>query len=115
MSDICEPVIETIFSGRNNSFTLEYTLDGVLFDFKDTTKVEFILGGKSSDSATQPTWFDFSGDADGRIIFSLGAAGYVKADAGLATVIVYDTGNPAGAVFTSDRGPTIVNINVNEI
>ena len=116
MSNICRlsQTKETIFSGRNNSFTLEYTLDGELYDFTDTTKVEFVLNGKAVNSTTRPTWFDFSTAVDGRIIFKLGAAGYLAADNGEATVIVYDTANPEGAVFASKLGPTQLIVNVVE-
>ena len=122
MSNICRlsQTKETIFSGRNNSFTLEYTLeegtpDEELYDFTDTTKVEFILNGKAVNSVAQPTWFDFSTAVDGRIIFKLGAAGYVAADNGEATVIVYDAANPTGAVFANKLGPTQLIVNVVEV
>ncbi len=113
MSDNCEPVSETIFSLRNNSFTLEYELPvGKLVDFSNTTKVEFILNAKPVNSIDDPAFFDFLVGTDGRIIFKLGEAGYVSTDAGPATIIVFDASNPLGAIFTSEQGPTRLTVNV---
>ena len=103
---------ELIFAGADNTFTVEYTVDGSLYDFTSTTKVEFTLNGTSVDSVANATYFDYSTGTDGRIIFKLGAAGYVNADSGLATVKVFDVGNTNGVIFSSPVGHTYLDIQV---
>ena len=111
MSNPCEVTSEIIFIDKNNSFTLEYKLDGKLYDFSNTTKIVFTLNGKDVNSVSEPTWFDFSTGTDGRIIFKLGTAGYLKADSGYATICVFDTANPSGVIFSSKlRNQVLINV-----
>lgn len=103
---------EILFAGSDNTFTVEYTIDGSLYDFSSTTKVEFTLNGTMVDSVASPGYFDFSVGSDGRIIFKLGAAGYTSADSGHATVKVFDATNTNGLVFSSPAGNTYLDIRV---
>ena len=105
---------ETLFSGSDNTFTVEYTINGSLYDFTNTTNVEFILNGISIDSITQASYFDFSVGTDGRIIFKLGQAGYKEEDSGQAIVKVYDATNTNGVIFSSPEGGTNLDIIVFE-
>ena len=103
-------ITEILYAGNDNSFTVEYTVDGSLYDFSATTKVEFTLNGTTVDSVANAAYFDFSVGTDGRIIFKLGQAGYVAADSGDATVTIYDATNTNGVVFSSPAGLTVLSI-----
>lgn len=106
-------ITEYIHSGKDNTFTVEFTKDGVAYDLSPATKIEFTLNGTTVDSITNPTYFDFSTGTDGRIEFSLGGAGYVQNDSGLATIIAYDPVNTDGIVLASSCGePTKLMVNV---
>jgi len=103
---------ETIFEGRDNTFTIEYVVNGIPFDFTNTTKVEFTLNNKMVDSVTYPDYFDFSVGTDGRIIFNFGSAGYTRKDSGGASVIIFDNSNTRGLVLSTPRGLVQLNITV---
>jgi len=93
---------ETIFIGKDNSFTVEYS--GITFP--TPTKIEFSLNGISVDSVANPTWFTSTLEVNGRIIFKLGAAGYTASDAGFATVTIFDVVNTNGVIYSSPTVPT---------
>lgn len=100
-------VNEIIYCGKDNVFIVEYQKNGSIYDFTNTTKIEFILNDKSVNSDDNPEYFDYSTGTDGRIIFKLGAAGYLSEDTGNAEVIVYDASNTGGIVFSGKDGLTI--------
>jgi len=105
-------VNEIVYATKDNSFTIEYTLDSVLYDFTNTTKVEVTLNGTSVDSVANSEYFDYSVGTDGRIIFKLGAAGYTPADSGIAIVTVFDAVNTNGVVFNSLVSDNLLKITV---
>ena len=101
---------ELIFIYNDNSFNVEYTL--AAFDFSQTTKVEFELGGKSVNSTDDPAFFDIvTGPltvGTGQFVFKMGAAGFASYHSGDATITLFDPSTPNGLVFTSPSGPTKV-------
>jgi len=99
---------ETIFSGRNNSFTVEYA--GVTFP--TPTRIEFTLNGTTVNSVDNPAYFVSTLETDGRIEFKLGAAGYVAADSGKATVTVFDGVNTLGVIYSDVNASTKIGVTV---
>lgn len=97
---------ETIFIGKDNTFTVEYA--GITFP--TATRIEFSLNGTTVNSVDDPTFFTSTLQTDGRIIFKLGAAGYVVGDAGFATVCIFDASNTNGVVYSSPTVPTRIAI-----
>lgn len=105
---------ELIFVDNDNSFTIEYTLAD--FDFSQTTKVEFELGGVSVNSTDNSALFDITTGpltvGTGTFIFKMGAAGFASYHSGDATITLFDPSTPNGLVFTSPDGPTKVDVTV---
>ena len=102
---------ELLFAGKDNTFTVQYALPSPAI-LPTPTKVEFSLNGTAVDSVTNSEYFTSTLETDGTIIFSLGAAGYIAADTGLATVTIYDVVNTNGVVYSSPSGPTKLAITV---
>lgn len=107
------PVNEIIFVGNDNVFILEYSSSDS-YDFSATDKVVFELNGKIVNSTDNPEYFDYSGGGIGKIniTFKLGAAGYVRADSGAATVTIFDPVNTNGLVFSDPLSDNQLNIKV---
>jgi len=105
---------ELIFDGNDNSITVEYTLAG--FDFSQTTKVQFELGGKTFNSTDSAAFFDIATGpltvGSGTFVFKMGAAGFVRSDSGNATITLFDPSTPNGLIFSSPSGPTNVAVNI---
>ena len=97
---------ETIFIGKDNTFTVEYA--GITFP--TATKIEFTLNGTTVNSVTNPEYFTSTLQSDGRIIFKLGQAGYVAGDAGFATITITDAVNTNGVIYSSATVPTRIAI-----
>lgn len=94
-------ILETIHSGRDNTFTLTFTDNNQPLDFSAVTKVEFILVGVTVDSINNPQAFDYS--TNGQIIFSLGQF-YTSAHSGDAEIIIYSPAYPNGLVLAHPSG-----------
>jgi hypothetical protein len=104
-------VKELLFVGKDNFFAVKFKINKSNADFSANTRIEFKLNVTTVNSVDNPEYFDITGGV-GEIKFLLGAAGYVAADSGLATICVFDAVNTNGVVYASPDGPTLVDVTV---
>ena len=105
---------ESIFIGRNNTFTIEFIKAGM--DFSSVDKVEFELNGKSVNSDDDAAFFDIATGplivGSGTFVFIMGEAGFLETDSGDATITLFDPSTSLGLQFAGSEAPTQVEIKV---
>lgn len=105
---------ESIFIGRNNTFTIEFEKPGM--DFSTVTKVEFELNGKPKNSTGDAAFFDITTGpfpiGFGTFVFKMGEAGFLETDSGDAIITLFDPSTPLGLQFAGSEAPTQVEVKV---
>jgi len=91
----------TIYTGRNNTFTVEFQDDGAVVNLAAMTKVQVNVAGESYNSVDHAGLFDVSDVANGRITFDLGGQNIVEAEYN-ASIILFDGVNTNGIVWVHE-------------
>lgn len=87
---------ENVYNNRDNTVELALYVNQSLLTHNTITRAIIQVGSTQIDSATQPTWFDFT-HAD-RIIFKLGSAG-LSAGGQVGRIVIYDDTYTGGVVW----------------